>query len=94
MIDIKLSDGYTVKVAEDNLDDYELLEDLAKIDGAEDDIPMNAVISATMRLVGGKQYKKLKEHLRDKAGRVPASKMLEAIQEVLTGLNENPETKN
>lgn len=94
MIDIKLSDGYTVKVAEDNLDDYELLEDLAKIDGAEDDAPMNAVISATMRLVGEKQYKKLKEHLRDKAGRVPASKMLEAIQEVLTGLNENPETKN
>lgn len=94
MIDIKLSDGYTVKVAEDNLDDYELLEDLAKIDGAEDDVPMNAVISASMRLVGEKQYKKLKEHLRDKSGRVPASKMLEAIQEVLLGLNENPETKN
>ena len=94
MIDIKLSDGYTVKVAEDNLDDYELLEDLAKIDGAEDDVPMNAVISGTVRLVGEKQYKKLKEHLRNKSGRVPASKMLEAIQEVLLGLNENPETKN
>ena len=94
MIDIKLNDGYVVEVAEDNLDDYELLEDLAKIDGAEDDVPMSAVISATTRLVGESQYKKLKEHLRDEAGRVPASKMLEAIQDVLPGLNENPETKN
>ncbi len=94
MIDIKLSDGYIIGVAEESLDDYELLEDLAKIDGAEDDVPMSAVISATTRLVGESQYKNLKEHLRDDAGRVPATKMLEAIQEVLLGLNESPETKN
>lgn len=93
MIDIKLDDGYELKIADENLDDYELLEDLTKIDSS-DDAPMSAIISATTRLLGKNQYRELKEHLRDDAGRVPASSMLEAIQEILIKLDENPETKN
>ncbi len=94
MIGIKLNDGFEIQVDEETLDDYELLEDLARIDGAEENVPMDAIISATTRLIGEEQYKALKEHLRSESGRVPASKMLEAIQQVLLELNENPESKN
>ena len=94
MIDVKLSDGFKIEIAEENLDDFELLEDLAAIDGAKDDVPMSEVISATKRLLGENQYGELKEYLRNDAGIVPATSMLESIQEILFGLNENPESKN
>lgn len=94
MINVMLSDGFLLIIAEENLDDFELLEDLAAIDGAKDDVPMSAVISATTRLLGEEQYRLLKEHLRNDAGIVPATSMLESIQEILLGLNENPESKN
>ena len=80
MQEVKLKDGFTVSVDEKALDDYELLEDLAEIDGGNG----ARVISAINRLFG-EEVEALKEHLREN-GRVSTQAMIQALMEVIQGL--------
>lgn len=84
MIKGKTKSGFEFHIEEEVLDDYEILEDLCAIEEGE----ANKIPKVAIRIIGDEQMKKLKEHLRGKNGRVSASKMGEAIGEILTGCNE------
>ena len=64
--------------------DYELLEDLCEMDEGD----MTKTISVLNRLLGTEQKERLKEHLRMKNGRVPASKMMNEIGEIFRNVKE------
>lgn len=81
MIKETLKNGFEVEIPDENLDDYELLEDLAALDEGEENTG-KIVSGAYKRLLGGEQYKALKEHIRSEAGRVSATAMLETLQEI------------
>ena len=67
--------GFEFDVDDKSLDDYELLEDLAEIaDGNE-----GKVVSVFTRLLGSEQKNKLKEHVRNDAGKVSASGMTKEL---------------
>lgn len=80
MIKETLKNGFEVEIPDENLDDYELLEDLAALDEGEENT--GKIVSAYKRLLGEGQYKALKEHIRGEAGRVSATAMLETLQEI------------
>lgn len=80
MIEGKLKCGFEIVVPDENLDDYELFEDLAGID--EDATNAGKVVSVYKRLLGEEQYKALKEHVRGKTGKVKTSDMMEILQEI------------
>ena len=71
MIKETLKNGFEVVIPDENLDDYELLEENT-----------GKIVSAYKRLLGTEQYKALKEHIRSDAGRVSATAMLETLQEI------------
>lgn len=80
MIKETLKNGFEVEIPDENLDDYELLEDLAALDEGEENT--GKIVSAYKRLLGAEQYKALKEHIRGDGGRVSATAMLETLQEI------------
>lgn len=80
MIKETLKNGFEVEIPDENLDDYELLEDLAALDEGEEN--PGKIVSAYKRLLGVEQYKALKEHIRSESGRVSATAMLETLQEI------------
>lgn len=72
------SSGFQFEVDRKSLDDYELLEDLADMtEGRE-----GKIVSVINRLLGEEQKSRLKEHLRDEDGRVPASAMTNEILDI------------
>lgn len=80
----KTTSGFEYELDEAALDDYELLEDLCELD--EGDI--SKTISVLNRLLGKEQKDRLKEHLRSKNGRVPASKMMNEMGEIFNSVKE------
>ncbi|MDO4383884.1 MAG: hypothetical protein Q4C18_05265 [Eubacteriales bacterium] len=88
MIKETLKNGFEVEIPDENLDDYELLEDLAELD--EDDY--GKIVSVYRRLLGKDQYKALKEHIRNESGRVPATEMMDTLEEIFN--IQNGEVKN
>ena len=71
----KTESGFEYSLDPEALDDYELLEELCAIDNGD-----------TSRItVANEQMKKLKEHLRNEKGRVPATKMVEEITQIFQG---------
>ena len=80
MIKGKTKSGFEFEIEEEVLDDYEILEDLCAVDNGE----VNKIPKVASNILGEEQMKKLKEHLRGENGRVSASKMGEAIGEILT----------
>lgn len=90
MIEGKLKCGFEVKVPEENIDDYELFEELASIDN--DGNNSGKIVPAYIRLLGEEQYEALKEHIRSKkTGRISRNEMFEILSEILTI---NDEAKN
>lgn len=89
MIEGKLKCGFKVSVPDENLDDYELFEDLAAID--EDETNAGKVVSVYRRLLGSEQYAALKEHVRDKSGKISRDEMFNILTEIF---NLNEEAKN
>ena len=79
MIKGKTESGFEYKIEEEALDDYELLEDLAALDGGE----VGKVFAVADRFMGKEQHVALKEHIRGKNGRVSAKKMLNEITEIM-----------
>jgi hypothetical protein len=80
MIEVKTTSGFVARLEEDALDDYELLELLAEADSGK----IGSLFAAVNLLLGQEQTEALKNHLRREGGRVPASKMMEEIREIMT----------
>lgn len=76
------SSGFEYNLDETALDDYELLEDLCELDNGN----TARTISALNRLLGIEQKDRLKEHLREENGRVPASKMMIEMGEIFNSV--------
>lgn len=82
MIKGKTESGFSYSVSEAALDDWELLEDLIRMDGG-DVIAIGRVLD---RLLGEKQKAKLKEHLRGENGRVSATAIINEVTEIFKGV--------
>lgn len=81
----KTKNGFEFDVDDTVLDDWELIEDLA-----ESSKNGYAEIRAAKRLLGDKQYKDLKEFLRDESGRVSSRKMDAEIGAIITQISKSP----
>lgn len=73
--------GITVSVDKDALDDFELLDDLAKMQDGD-----GARIAAVAHRLFGDQFKTVMEGLRGENGRVSVESATEFIGELLTAL--------
>ena len=76
---VVLSDGYELEIDREALDDWDFLETLAKIDKGESGL----IVDVLPQMLGEEQFKALKDHLRDKKGKLKASKMVEVMYEIL-----------
>lgn len=73
--------GFEYTISDEAVDDYELLEELMKIDDGD----FSGITKATRRLLGKEQLDRLKEHLRNDNGRVSAVAMMNEVSDILTG---------
>ena len=81
----KLNDGFEVEILDEVTDDWEFLEVLASIDEGE----TGQIVKAAKMLLGVDGVKLLKEHLRDKNGRVKSTAMVDALGEIMNSANES-----
>lgn len=77
MLKGKTKSGFSYRISEKRLKNYELVEALNAIETN----PLEAIKVVNL-LLGVDQAKKLKEHLRDKDGLVSIEKMTNEIQEI------------
>lgn len=78
--------GFHFQVDPEITDDWEFVEDLA----ASQKNGYIGEVSAAKRLLGDEQYKRLKEHVRDKkTGKVSGKRMDEETFEILESLGTN-----
>lgn len=75
----KTTTGFEFIIADEVLDDWELVEMFTEID---DGNPAN-IVKAAKRFLGDKQLNALKEHLRDENGKVSTKAMVQAIAEII-----------
>lgn len=73
--------GFDYTIKEEALDDYELLEELRKIDKGD----TGQLVDVMEKILGTEQKEQLKEHVRDETGRVPMKRMFDEIGEILRG---------
>lgn len=81
MTSIKTSSGFYCKVDESAMNDMELLEDLAAIDGGD----ISVLPDALSRIIGAENKRKLYDHVRVN-GRVPIDSVSQEIGEIITQL--------
>lgn len=81
MTSIKTSSGFSCDVDESAMNDMELLEDLAAIDGGD----ISVLPGALSRIVGSENKRKLYDHVRIN-GRVPIDSVSQEIGEIITQL--------
>lgn len=83
MLKGKTQSGFEFKIEDQTLDDYELLEMLTEIDDG------NGVLVPKMveRLLGKEQKTALKDHLRNKEGRVSTQGMMTEVMEIFKASN-------
>lgn len=72
------SSGFEFELADEALDDYELLEILHKIDNGDNGL----IVDMVDKLLGENQKEKLKEHVRAENGRVSAKLLLGEVMEI------------
>lgn len=89
MVKGKLKNGFDIIIEDENLDDFEVLEALCDID--EDSSNITKIIFVYKRLLGEEQYGKLKEHMRNKSGKISTTEMAATLDEII---NMGDETKN
>ena len=80
----RLSDGFDIEISESVTDDWEFLEVLSGIDEGETGL----IVKAANMLLGSEGVKALKEHLRDKNGKVSSVAMISALEELMESVNE------
>lgn len=81
--------GFNFSVDPDNVKDMRVIELLAKT--KYDGLYFPELAD---RILGAKQKEKLYDHLADKKGRVSPAKFGDALEEIMTAVNEAEETKN
>ena len=74
----KTSTGFAFTLADNVLDDMELLEELVDIDNGN----RTALPGVVRRLLGDDQKKKLYDHCRGEDGRVPVSRVGQELTEI------------
>ena len=79
----KLNDGFEIEISESVTDDWEFLEVLASIDEGETGL----IVRAAKMLLGNDGVKSLKEHLRNKDGKVSSTAMVTALGELMESVN-------
>lgn len=84
MIELTTSKGYNFTIADEALDDFELLEDLIAAQNGD----QLRIMTACRRLLGDEQMTALKDKLRGENGRVKASEVMAVISEIFTQLIE------
>lgn len=84
MITGKTESGFEYEVSENALNDWELLELLGQIQDGE----MFALTKAVKRFFGEVQLARLKEHLRDDSGIIPADAVSAVFAEVMASIKD------
>lgn len=84
---ITTESGFTCSINSDSFDDWEMLEAFRAIDRGE----VDRIVDVAPIMLGDKQYNALKEHVRNKNGKVKSSLMIKEITEIM---NKAGETKN
>ena len=79
----RLSDGFEIEISESVTDDREKLEVLSGIDEGETGL----IVKAARMLLGNDGVKALKEHLRNKDGKVSSTAMVTALGELMESDN-------
>ena len=79
----RLNDGFEIEISESVTDDWEFLEVLSGIDEGETGL----IVKAARMLLGKDGVKALKEHLRNKDGKVSSTAMVTALGELMESVN-------
>lgn len=79
----RLNDGFEIEISESVTDDWEFLEVLSGIDEGETGL----IVKAAKMLLGNDGVKALKEHLRNKDGKVSSTAMVTALGELMESVN-------
>lgn len=87
MVKGEIKSGFKFELDEEAMDDIEFVELLAESEESPTALPKIAKIA-----LGEKQYKALKDHLRNEKGRVPLQAVSDALEEIFETAGE--ETKN
>ena len=90
MVEGRTTTGFEFKADKEALTDAEFLELFADVQ-AGDSLKVFKLIELTL---GKEQKKRLYEHCRNEAGRVPADRLSEEIGEIFEALGKADETKN
>lgn len=75
--------GFEFEIQEEVFDDYELLETLVEAGNGDN----MAVFHAIDMILDGAQKNRLKEHVRNEKGRVPASAMVKGLMDIMEASN-------
>lgn len=87
MIKGKTKTGFNYSLKKEVLDDWELLEILREIDKGNPQYSVDAVI----KLLGKKQYERLKNHIKNSNGRISTEAMTKELSDIIMN---NQKTKN
>ena len=87
MIEGKTTSGFEFTISEDVKNDYELVENLGKLE--DNPLILGKIVT---QILGKEQTIKLKDHIRNENGIVPTDKMTKEIIEIFQKGGE--ETKN
>lgn len=90
MLEGKTKSGFEFKVDEDFFNDWEMIERIADY---EENGSVHLMRSIIVDLLGKKQYKDLKDSLRDEKGKITATAMEQAVADIFEAIQEG-ETKN
>lgn len=82
MITGTTASGFAFAITDEALNDWELVEDLTRIDAGQP----GTMVSAVRRLLGEDGYKALKEHCRTSSGRVGAAEMLRELEDIFANV--------
>lgn len=88
---IKTKSGFVCEIDENRADDWDFCDYLLMCDSEA--TMVQGIKKAVPFLLGEKNENALKEHVKEKDGRVPASKIIAEFQEILDLIKQNNETK-
>jgi hypothetical protein len=88
---IKTKSGFVCEIDENRADDWDFCDYLLMCDSQA--TMVQGIKKAVPFLLGEKNENALKEHVKEKDGRVPASKIIAEFQEILDLIKQNNETK-
>ena len=88
---IKTKSGFVCEIDENRADDWDFCDYLLMCDSQA--TMVQGIKKAVPFLLGEKNENALKEHVKEKDGRVPASKIIAEFQEILDLIKQKNETK-